>query len=416
MNHHLLPISEIEQLFNTSEAGLNTVAAEKLLLEFGKNELAAKKKKSTIVIFLSQFKDVMIFILLAAAAVSIFIGEMNDAYVILIIVLLNAVIGFMQEYKAEKAMVALKKMSASSTIVRREGKIFEIPSIDLVPGDVVLMESGNLVPADMRLRECHSLKIEEAALTGESIAIDKITEELTEEKLSLGDIINMAFKGTIVTYGRGEGIVVATGMQTEIGRIAKLLDTKELQTPLQKKLADFGKKLSFIVIAICVVMFGVGLLRGEEPIQMLLTSISVAVAAIPEALPALIIIALAIGAKRLVRINALIRKLPATETLGSVTYICTDKTGTITQNKMTVTNIWQMSETSSFKNLSADELLLIAMELNHDVMLDENNNLKGDPTEIALVEYSRSNRNNKIAFNIDQPLSLIHISEPTRPY
>lgn len=403
MNHHLLPISEIEQLFNTSEAGLNTVAAEKLLLEFGKNELAAKKKKSTIVIFLSQFKDVMIFILLAAAAVSIFIGEMNDAYVILIIVLLNAVIGFMQEYKAEKAMVALKKMSASSTIVRREGKIFEIPSIDLVPGDVVLMESGNLVPADMRLRECHSLKIEEAALTGESIAIDKITEELTEEKLSLGDIINMAFKGTIVTYGRGEGIVVATGMQTEIGRIAKLLDTKELQTPLQKKLADFGKKLSFIVIAICVVMFGVGLLRGEEPIQMLLTSISVAVAAIPEALPALIIIALAIGAKRLVRINALIRKLPATETLGSVTYICTDKTGTITQNKMTVTNIWQMSETSSFKNLSADELLLIAMELNHDVMLDENNNLKGDPTEIALVEYSRSNRNNKIAFNIDQP-------------
>ena len=403
MNHHLLPISEIEQLFNTSEAGLNSVAAEKLLLEFGKNELAAKKKKSTIVIFLSQFKDVMIFILLAAAAVSIFIGEMNDAYVILIIVLLNAVIGFMQEYKAEKAMVALKKMSASSTIVRREGKIFEIPSIDLVPGDVVLMESGNLVPADMRLRECHSLKIEEAALTGESIAIDKITEELTEEKLSLGDIINMAFKGTIVTYGRGEGIVVATGMQTEIGRIAKLLDTKELQTPLQKKLADFGKKLSFIVIAICVVMFGVGLLRGEEPIQMLLTSISVAVAAIPEALPALIIIALAIGAKRLVRINALIRKLPATETLGSVTYICTDKTGTITQNKMTVTNIWQMSETSSFKNLSADELLLIAMELNHDVMLDENNNLKGDPTEIALVEYSRSNRNNKIAFNIDQP-------------
>jgi Ca2+-transporting ATPase len=403
MNHHLLPISEIEQLFNTSEAGLNTVAAEKLLLEFGKNELAAKKKKSTIVIFLSQFKDVMIFILLAAAAVSIFIGEMNDAYVILIIVLLNAVIGFMQEYKAEKAMVALKKMSASSTIVRREGKIFEIPSIDLVPGDVVLMESGNLVPADMRLRECHSLKIEEAALTGESIAIDKITEELTEEKLSLGDMINMAFKGTVVTYGRGEGIVVATGMQTEIGRIAKLLDTKELQTPLQKKLADFGKKLSFIVIAICVVMFGVGLLRGEEPIQMLLTSISVAVAAIPEALPALIIIALAIGAKRLVRINALIRKLPATETLGSVTYICTDKTGTITQNKMTVTNIWQMSETSSFKNLSADELLLIAMELNHDVMLDENNNLKGDPTEIALVEYSRSNRNNKIAFNIDQP-------------
>ena len=272
-----------------------------------------------------------------------------------------------------------------------------------MPGDVVLMESGNLVPADMRLRECHSLKIEEAALTGESIAIDKITEELTEEKLSLGDIINMAFKGTVVTYGRGEGIVVATGMQTEIGRIAKLLDTKELQTPLQKKLADFGKKLSFIVIAICVVMFGVGLLRGEEPIQMLLTSISVAVAAIPEALPALIIIALAIGAKRLVRINALIRKLPATETLGSVTYICTDKTGTITQNKMTVTNIWQMSETSSFKNLSADELLLIAMELNHDVMLDENNNLKGDPTEIALVEYSRSNRNNKIAFNIDQP-------------
>lgn len=200
----------------------------------------------------------------------------------------------------------------------------------------------------------------------------------------------MAFKSTIVSYGRGEGIVVATGMSTEIGRIAQLLQEEESQTPLQKRLADFSKKLSFVVIGICAVLYGVGLLRGEDPIQMLLTAISVAVAAIPEALPAIITIALALGAKRMVSKNALIRRLPSVETLGSITYICSDKTGTITQNKMTVTDIWQPNSITPFQNFNAEELLLFAMELNHDVSVNESNKFKGDPTEIAIVEYTKS--------------------------
>jgi len=403
MNYHLLPIAEIDQLLKTRYEGLQVSVAEERLQQFGKNVLAAKKKKSIIIIFLRQFKDVMIFILLIAAAISIYIGEVNDAYVIIIIVLLNAIIGFLQEHKAEKAMAALKKMSASTTMVRRDSIVKEIPTADVVPGDMVILEAGNLVPADIRLTEVHSLKIEEATLTGESNAIDKNIEELNEENVSLGDMINMAFKSTVVTYGRGEGVVVATGMQTEIGKIASLLDTKKIQTPLQKRLADFGKKLSLAVIAICALMYFVGRLRGEEPMQMLLTSISVAVAAIPEALPALIIIALALGAKRLVRVNALIRKLPATETLGSVTYICTDKTGTITQNKMTVTDIWLLPGNFNLPEITADELLLLAMELNHDVVIDEKNNLKGDPTEIALVEYSREHQNNNFVFDTKLP-------------
>jgi Ca2+-transporting ATPase len=333
----------------------------------------------------------MIVILLIAALVSVSIGDVKDAVVILIIVLLNSIIGFVQEYKAEKAMAALKKMSASNATVRRGGNITQIPSSEIVNGDIIVLEAGNLVPADIRLTETHSLKIEEASLTGESHSVEKFTNELTEENIPLGDRKNMVFKSTIVAYGRGEGIVVATGMNTEIGRIAQLLQEEESQTPLQIRLADFGKKLSFIVVAICVVLYGVGLLRGEDPILMLLTAISVAVAAIPEALPAVITIALAVGAKRLVTQNALVRKLPAVETLGSITYICSDKTGTITQNKMTVVDVWQPESIISIPNYSNEELLLLAMELNHDVTQNEDNNYKGDPTEIALVEFTRKN-------------------------
>ena len=415
MNYYLLPIKEIEQLLNTSKNGLNSTQAEERLKEFGKNELTEKKKKSVWILFLHQFKNVMIVILLIAALVSVSIGDIKDAVVILIIVLLNSIIGFVQEFKAEKAMAALKKMSASNATVRRGGNIIQIPSSEIVNGDILLLEAGNLVPADIRLTETHSLKIEEASLTGESHSVEKFTNELTEENIPLGDRKNMVFKSTIVAYGRGEGIVVATGMNTEIGRIAQLLQEEESQTPLQIRLADFGKKLSFIVVAICVVLYGVGLLRGEDPISMLLTAISVAVAAIPEALPAVITIALAVGAKRLVTQNALVRKLPAVETLGSITYICSDKTGTITQNKMTVVDVWQPESIISIPNYSNEELLLLAVELNHDVTHNGDNNYKGDPTEIALVEYTRKNnlhnklwqeweRVNELPFDSDRKL------------
>ena len=334
----------------------------------------------------------MIIILLIAAIISVSIGDIKDAIVILIIVLLNSIIGFVQEYKAEKAMAALKKISASIATVRREGKNIEIETAEIVPGDIILLETGNLVPADIRLTETHSLKIEESSLTGESLVAEKNTTPLTEKNTALGDRKNMAFKSTIVAYGRGEGIVVATGMNTEIGRIAQLLQEKESQTPLQNRLSDFGKKLSLIIIVICVLLYFVGLLRGEKPIQMLLTAISVAVAAIPEALPTVITIALAIGAKRMVKQNALIRKLHSVETLGSITYICSDKTGTITQNKMTVKDFWQANSTVVIQNFKAEELMLFAMELNHNIISNDKEELKGDPTEIALVEFARKNK------------------------
>lgn len=393
MNYHLLPISEILELLDTNSKGLHTAEAEERIARYGKNELKEKKKVSVFVLLLHQFKDVMVLILLLAAIISFAVGDVKDTIVILVIVVLNAIIGFIQEYRAEKAMEALKKMSASNATVRRGGTIVQIAASELVPGDIIILEAGMSVPADIRLTETYSLKVEEAALTGESNAVEKNTTEITVENSPLGDRFNMAYKTTIVTYGRGEGIVVATGMDTEIGRIAQLLQEDETKTPLQKRLADFGKKLSFVVVFICLIIYGAGLLRGEDPIKMLLTAISVAVAAIPEALPAVITIALALGAKRMVSKNALIRKLPAVETLGSVTYICSDKTGTITQNKMTVMDAWIAPKEVKIETFSGEELLLLAMELNHDVIEVEDKILKGDPTEVALVEYTRKNKN-----------------------
>ena len=389
MNYHLLSIHETQQLLKTSKNGLHQSDAEERLLENGKNELVEKKKKPFWLLLLNQFKDLMIIILLVAATISIAIGDVKDAALILSIVLMNALIGFIQEYKAEKAMAALKKMSALNSLVRRNGKLIEIASSELVIGDMVILETGDIVPADIRLTETHSLKLEESSLTGESYAVDKQTHQLHLENLPIGDRNNMAFKSTIVSYGRGEGIVVATGMNTEIGRIAQLLQEEENLTPLQIKLANFTKKLSLIILVICAIVFVLGLLRGEDSIKMLFITISVAVAAIPEALPAIITISLAIGAKRLVKKNALIRRLPSVETLGSITYICSDKTGTITLNEMTVTAIWQPNEIVSYQNLTAEQLLLFAMELNHDVSVDELKKFKGDPTEIALVTYTR---------------------------
>jgi P-type Ca2+ transporter type 2C len=338
--------------------------------------------------FVRQFMDVMILVLVAAALISGLIGDVKDTIVIIAIVILNAVIGFIQEYRAEKAMESLKKMAAPFANVIRNKQFISIPATELVPGDIVLLEAGNMVPADLRIIETNSLKIDEASLTGESHNIEKIIHVLQGEDVSIGDRVNLAFKGTYVTYGRGKGVVVATGMNTELGQIARMLQEKESATPLQVRMTDFSKKLSVFILLLCGLLFLVGYLRGEDWLKMLLTALSLAVAAIPEALPAVITIALAFGAKRLVRNNALARRLHAVETLGSVTYICTDKTGTLTQNKMTVIETWEPSS-SSFK-IHNGHTLLTGMMLNHDVK-ENSDTFTGDPTEIAMVEYGIKN-------------------------
>jgi P-type Ca2+ transporter type 2C len=385
MNWYNAEIDVLLQENDSSLQGLSSDVAAQKLERYGPNELEEKKKKSPWLLFINQFKDFMILVLIGAAIISGIVGDGADTIIILVIVVLNAVVGFVQEYRAEKAMEALKKMATPHSTVLRNGKPETISSLQLVPGDVVLLEAGNTVPADLRLMETAALRIEESSLTGESVPVDKIHNLITEEDLPLGDRFNMAYKGTEVINGRGKGLVVATGMNTEIGNIARLLQEKETSTPLQKRMADFGKKLSYLILLICVLLFVVGLLRGEEPLRMLLVSISLAVAAIPEALPALITIALARGASRLVKQNVLIRKLPAVETLGSVTFICSDKTGTLTQNKMKVVDVKPHPVPVVWNEKVS--LLEAAMALNNDVRHKEDGSLIGDPTETAMVDY-----------------------------
>jgi P-type Ca2+ transporter type 2C len=388
MNWHLLPVQEVLNVTGSTATGITDMMAQTRLQEYGANELQAAKKKSPFMMFVRQFMDVMILVLVAAALISSLIGDVKDTIVIIAIVILNAIIGFIQEYRAEKAMESLKKMAAPFASVLRNNSLVSIPASQIVPGDVVLLEAGNIVPADLRLIETHSLKIDEASLTGESQNIEKIIHELQGDDVSIGDRINLAFKGTFVTYGRGKGVVVATGMNTELGQIARMLQEGESATPLQVRMTDFSKKLSVFILLLCGLLFLVGYLRGEDWLKMLLTALSLAVAAIPEALPAVITIALAFGAKRLAKNNALARRLHAVETLGSVTYICTDKTGTLTQNKMTVQEIWEPATTAF--HLQNGHTLFTAMMLNQDVK-KINDQFTGDPTEIALVEYGIKN-------------------------
>jgi Ca2+-transporting ATPase len=381
MNWYAISVEETLKEIGSKPGGLDDATVRQKLAEHGKNELTAKKKISPLAIFFRQFFDVMILVLIVAAIISSFIGEFSDTIVIIVIILLNAIIGFVQEYRAEKAMEALNKMSAPSSRAIRNGKEVELPSIELVPGDIVLLQEGNSVPADMRLSESESIKINEASLTGESNAVDKKTAPLEDNDPPLGDRFNMAFKGTQVISGHGKGIVVATGMQTELGKIAGMLEKAESSTPLQIRLSKFSRKLTVIIILLCIALFLVGYLRGEELNRMLLTSISLAVAAIPEALPAVVTISLALGAGRMMKRKVLIRKLYAVETLGSVTFICTDKTGTLTKNEMAVQDVWVHNENKK-------EELLQAMSLNHNTK-NHGGERSGDPTETAMVKYAK---------------------------
>jgi len=369
--------------FKSSTEGLSNAAVQKRVELYGYNELEEKKKVPAWKLFLRQFKDFMILVLIAAAILSGIMGDLTDTIIILVIIVLNAILGFVQEFRAEKAMDALKKMTITQTQVIRENQPIIISSTELVQGDIVMMEAGNVVPADIRLFETFSFQIDESSLTGESVPVNKINTDLAEKEIPLGDQFNMAFKGTLVTGGRAKGLVVATGMKTELGRIAGMLQEEEVPTPLQIRMAKFGKNLSYIILLICLILFVSGVLRGEEPYQILLLSISLAVAAIPEALPALITIALSRGASRLAKKKVLIRKLPAVETLGSVTYICSDKTGTLTQNKMRVV---EMYEHPAEQIASECSVLKLGMALNHDIKFSKSNKPFGESTELALVE------------------------------
>lgn len=394
---YLRDIDDVLGLLGSHHTGISNTEAQKRLNEFGPNELQEKKKRTLLLMILDQFKDFMIIVLIGAAIVAGILGELSDTIAIIVIVVLNAVIGFVQEYRAEKAMEALKKMAGSSATVLREGTPTTVSATEIVPGDIVILEAGGIVPADMRIIESVNLKVEEAALTGESVPVDKHTNVLSDSSAPIGDRKNCAYRGTFVTYGRGVGVITATGMSTELGKIANMLQgEEEVKTPLQKRLAAFGKRLAIAILAICAIVFVVGYLRGEGPLLMLLTAISLAVAAIPEALPAVITISLALGAKKLVKQNALIRKLPAVETLGSVTYICSDKTGTLTLNKMSVEEIYvdgiltrtpeidNLSRRNGNSQLSCADYLMTGLALSNDAQVDGEGNVIGDPTETAL--------------------------------
>jgi P-type Ca2+ transporter type 2C len=413
---HTLDVDAALAALGTRPGGLSAAEAGERLGAHGPNELVAKRKRTTLAMFLDQFKDFMIVVLIAAAVLAGALGEVADTIAIVVIVVLNAALGFVQEYRAEKAMEALKKLAASLATVVRDGVPAALPAAGIVPGDVVHLEAGNVVPADLRLIEAAKLKVEEAALTGESVPSEKQAGALADAGLSIGDRTNLAYKGTIVTYGRGVGVVVATGMQTELGRIAALLQGEEEgKTPLQKRLVAFGKKLALAILVICAVVFAAGVLRGEPPLLMLLTAVSLAVAAIPEALPAVITIALALGAKKMVGQNALVRKLPAVETLGSVTWICSDKTGTLTMNRMTVEEVYAGGSLFAAIELSENpqataaaggrplSTLLTAMALCNDAQQDAAGALIGDPTETALFSLAAENGFAKTALELECP-------------
>lgn len=392
---------EVEKYFGVDETkGLSKEQVEKNRQTYGINELAAKKKKSLFVKFLEQFKDFMIIILIIAAIISGIVGYykgegITDSIIILIVVIVNAIIGVAQESKAEKSLEALQKLSSHVAKVVRNGNVEVVPSKELVPGDIVVLDTGDYVPADLRLIEAVNLKAQEASLTGESVPVDKNVATIEDEKVELGDRTNMVFSSSLITYGRGKGIVVETGMNTEVGKIAGMInETIDTQTPLQQKLNKLGKTLGIAAILICIVIFVVGLLYGKDPIDMFMTAVSLAVAAIPEGLAAVSTIVLAIGVQRMVKKHAIVKKLPAVETLGSTTVICSDKTGTLTQNKMTVKKVFYNNQLVDMDKIDItnipqelQRLVYISMFCN-DTKIAADKTLTGDPTETALIDMA----------------------------
>ena len=405
--YHNQNIEAILQQFDVSpEKGLSHAEAKKRLEVYGPNRLETTKPKSTLQIFFAQFKGSMVMILFIAAIISGIIGIKNgegflDTAVILAILVVNAIIGTIEEKKAQSSLEALKKMSAPHSKVLRDGEVVEISSTDIVPGDIVILETGDIVPADMRLVEAMNLKIQESALTGESVPVEKNAETLEAEDIPLGDRENMAFATCVVTYGRGRGVVVATGMKTEVGKIAHMLQhAEETETPMGKRLEQLGKILGYVAIVICCIIFAVGMLYGKNRLEMFMMAVSLAVAAIPEGLQIVSTLVLSIGVQRLVKQNAIVRRLPSVESLGSVTVICSDKTGTLTLNKMTVVRGWTFGNEIDFRYRDSIEIeddtdkeillrsALLCTDAHLRILPDGTHENSGDPTETAIVDIA----------------------------
>ena len=421
-------VEDVEKELKTDkEKGLTEEQVKEIRNQKGYNELQAAKKKSMFQRFLDQFKDFSIIVLIIAAIVSGIVGVsegegITDTIIIMIVVIVNAVIGVAQESKAEKSLEALQKLSDHASKVIRNGDLQVVPARELVPGDVVSLDTGDYIPADLRIIEEANLKSQESSLTGESVPVEKTAEVIEDAEIGIGDRKNMLFSSSLVTYGRGKGIVVETGMTTEVGKIAGMINSTEKQeTPLQQKLNKLGKTLGIAAIIICVVIFVIGLLQGKEPIHMFMTAVSLAVAAIPEGLVAVSTIVLAIGVQKMVKRNAIVKRLPAVETLGSSTVICSDKTGTLTQNKMTVEKIFWNDAIRDAENIPEDEIdeeltkLVYANMLCNDTKISKDGTLTGDPTETALVDmafnlnfdpslYDRAPRVQEIPFDSDRKL------------
>ena len=405
--YHQQSSVEVMEKLDVTEKGLNNQEVQIRQEEYGPNALEEGKKTSTIAVFFAQFKDLLVIILMIAAIISLLLGEVESTIVIMIVVILNAVLGTVQHVKAEQSLDNLKALTSPVAKVKRNNKIMEIPSEEIVVGDILLLEAGDYVSADGRLLECHNLQINESSLTGESLAVEKNTDLIKDDQVATADKSNMVFTGSFVTNGRGKVIVTAIGMETEIGKIANLLDTaKEKKTPLQVSLDHFGENLALGISIICLFIFTIDMIRGREIVESFMFAVSLAVAAIPEALSSIVTIVLAFGTQKMAKENAIIRKLFAVESLGSVSVICSDKTGTLTQNKMVVQQVFVNQKIIPQDQLNTEhemerDLLLMA-QLCSDAITGEKKDI-GDPTEIALVKLGRNYQLDEVAVREKYP-------------